>query len=184
MLYLIVGLLALAMIGTGGGYYKGRTDGVDIYKAKVEAQQREIEAAAAELKQKEANNLIDMEAAFDQGKQEGQQQAKVVYVKGAQYAASDKGISNPVCAMSDDSLHFLNLARSDVRAAAAASGPGSGLSQPAANNGQDLRGAVQPSGAGREPVSGVPGEPAPLRGAGQVPGLGVPAHPKPTPITK
>jgi uncharacterized membrane protein len=37
MIYAFLGLLLLSIIGTGAGYYKGRTDGVDIYKAKAEA---------------------------------------------------------------------------------------------------------------------------------------------------
>ena len=182
MLYIFVGLLALAMIGTGTGYWKGRTDGASIYEAKIAEQQKELQDAADKLKEKDANVVIDMSAAFDQGKAEGQQQAKVVYVKGAQYAASDKGISNPVCVMSDASLRFLQLARTDLRAAAASGEPNSGLSGPPADNGQDLRGSIQPSGSGRSSVPAVsPGLPQ-LRVDQPVQGPSVPAHPKPTPI--
>lgn len=146
--------------------------------------QQQIEAKADALKQEQENHVQDMQTAFEAGQKSIEPVVKTVYVKGAQYASADKGISNPVCVMGADSLHFLNLARSDVRAAASAGGPSNGLPRSATDNGPVVREPVPTVDQRRGAIPTVSGQPTPLPSARGVSGSSVSAHPKPTPIGK
>jgi hypothetical protein len=182
MLYIVGGLLLLALLGTGGGYVKGRNDGVDLYKAQLELAEQQVREQQAQLEDEAIKKQSEMVTAFDKGKSEGLANAKIVYVKGAQYVANDKALSNPVCRMDDASLRFLQSARADVRTAAASAEPAAGLPGPGSVERPVVRSAVPAVDPGRGAVPGVPQQPAQPSSTGQVPGQRVPSHPKPTPI--
>jgi hypothetical protein len=181
--YPLIILLVLAVVGTGGGYVKGRSDGGALYQAKAEAAEAKVTAQAKQLQDEALQKQADVVAAFDKGRAEVQEKTKIVYVKGAQYAANDKGLSNPVCRMDDASLLLLNGARADVSTAAAAVAA-LGLSEFVADKRPVIRSAVPAVDQGRGTVPGVSSQPAQLRSTDAVPGNNLSLHPKPNPVGK
>ena len=180
VLYLIlIGIVAWGA-SVGCSYWYGGHEAVTAYQAKEQVAQAKIEDQAKKLIDDAVQKQSEVVAAFDKGRVEGQAQAKVVYVKGAQYAANDKGLSNTQCVMGTDSLLLLNGARADLSTAAAAVAA-LGLSQPASDQRSIVRGTVPAESAGRGAVSGVQGQPSQLHGPDAVPGNNLSGHPKPTP---
>ena len=176
-------IAVVAAVASFGGWtiyqrHEAALAAVASYQKQVDAAEAKLEQQAKEAEDAAIQKQSEIVAAFDKGKTEGQAQAKIVYVKGAQYVAADKGLSNPVCVMGADSLQFLNSARADLRTASLAAGP-SGLSRSGGDNGPVVRGTVPAVDPGRGAVPGVPQQPAAVRNTGQVPGSGVPPRPVP-----
>ncbi len=114
---IIAVILAIGGGVTGYTLYE-RHQAVAAYELKVSEQEAKLAAKDAELVQEANNKIIDMSAAFDAGQAQAKVVTQKIYVKGQAYVASDSGLSNPQCRMSDDSLHFLVGALSSMRTAA------------------------------------------------------------------
>ena len=179
--YLLLGLLLLAAVGTGGGYWHGIDVGEQRYKDKLEAAQQKVQEQADKAKADALQHQTELVTAFDKGRAATEEKTKIVYVKAEQYATNDKALSSPQCVMSDASVQFANAARADLSTAAAAIAA-LGLSEPAPAPGREVQHAVPAVDQGRSSVPAVPAKPAGLQGADGVPGAGVPQHPKPSPI--
>src|SRR4051812_47810358 len=176
--YLLAILFALGLIGTGAGYWHGLDVGEQRYAAKLEVAQQKVQEQAKQLVDEAVQHQADVVAAFDKGRADVQEKTKIVYVKGAQYAANDKALSSPQCVMADASLLLLNNSRADLSAAAAAVAA-LGLSEHVANNGPVVRSPVPAEPAGRSAVPGVSAKPAGLHGPDEIPGVGLSLHRKP-----
>jgi hypothetical protein len=122
-----------------------------------------VDAQAKQLVDEAVQHQADIVAAFDKGRADVQEKTKIVYVKGAQYAANDKALSSPQCVMAPDSLQLLNGARADLSTAAAAVAA-LGLSEHVADHRPVVRSPVPAEPAGRGAVPAVPAKPAGLRG--------------------
>jgi hypothetical protein len=152
------------------------------YKAKSDAAQAKIDEQAKAIEAAAASRVNDMQLAYAAGEATAKERVRTIYVQGQANVVKDKGLSNPTCVMSDDSLHLLIGALTSMRTAAAPSGvittmPGTG---------NPLRRDVQ------QPVPQLPSEhgavgpvhegaPA-VDNPSQLPGHDLSAHPKPKPI--
>jgi hypothetical protein len=180
---MLAGILSIALIAwtllvfNAGGDYKVAAH----EKAQAEADAL-IEQQAEELTAKEAEKIIDMQAAFHAGEANAKVVTKTVYVKGQSYVASTPVFQNRDCVIPADGVQLLNSQITDLQTTAAASVLGLAVygSQPTV--GRTDGDAVPPRPTDSAAVPGVrPEVPKPDLPAGAA-GPSVRDRPKPNPV--
>lgn len=186
MIQLIVyGVLALGLLGGFIALVHSHDSKVTAaYQAKLDAKDAEIAEHVAKAKQEADNHISDMESAFEAGEANAKTVTQTIYVKGQANVASDKGLADPQCRMSDVSLQLLRGALAGMRSASDTGELATALPGPRAPDGGDVQRAVPQQPQEHGAVGGVHPPAGEAGGSHQVPGTVVPAHPKPVPIGK
>lgn len=163
---IVYGILALFLVGGIGMAYHTITAGaVTSYRAKVAEQEKVITEQAQKARDDAAAKIVDMDAAYQQGKTEAGVVEKKVYIRAQGVVASSPALQNAACSLSPDASALYTAALKSVTGAAV---PDALL----------VPSIVPPVAAPVAPALSA------LRNAASAPPTGATPHPKPRPISK